>query len=233
MYQQVICTVLEKVINKALYLSLNGNGGLTSLNQKCLVVHLSELAFPLSYMVSEDKVLVTSLAEHPDCAIHTSIKTLIALKKEQQFTELIKQDKLDIVGDIKVAQQFAQLAETLNIDWQTELAKHIGDVPTYKLTQLGKKIGDKLMFAAKQIEADSTEWLVHEKRLTVTRSEISAFNLQVCELDIQTEALNEKLAAIDILLKNRLGKPLDQTLAKPKVDTLVNKPTNNTKDSCE
>lgn len=233
MYQQIICTVLEKVINKALYLSVNGKGGLTSLNQKCLVVHLSELGFPLSYMVTEGKVLVTSLAEHPDCAIHTSIKTLIALKKEQQFTELIKQDKLDIVGDIKVAQQFAQLAETLNIDWQTELAKHIGDVPTYKLTQLGKNIGSKLMFAAKQIEADSTEWLVHEKRLVVPRSEISAFNLQVCELDIQTQALHEKLTAIDILLKNRLSKPLDQTPANPKINTLINKPTNNIKDSCE
>ncbi len=221
MYQQAICAVLEKTINKALLLSLNGTKGLIGINQKCLLVHLSEFGFPLSFVICEGKVLVTSLSEHPDCAIHTSIKTLIALKKEQQLTELIKQDKLDIEGDLKVAQQFAQLAETLDIDWQTELAKHIGDIPTYKLTQFGKNIGKKLNFATKQIEADSTEWLVHEKRLIVARSEISAFNLQVSELDIRTEALVEKFEKIDLLLSASISSTNN-----------INK-ANNPKDSCE
>lgn len=102
MHQQLLCSVLEAVINKALTLSLNGTHGLYALEQKCLVVNLVELGFPLSFMVNGSKVLVTSLSEHPDCEIHTSIKTLIELKKEQQLTELIKQDKLDIAGDIKV-----------------------------------------------------------------------------------------------------------------------------------
>lgn len=217
MYQQMICAILESVINKALLLSLNGTKSLSGLEQKCVVVHLSELGFPLSFIVTNNKmsdgrILVTSLDEHPDCAIHTSIKTLIELKKEQQLTELIKQDKLDIVGDIKIAQQFAQLAETLDIDWQTELAKYIGDIPTFKLTQFGKKLGEKLSFTAKQIEADSTEWLVHEKRLIVPRSEISSFNLQVSELDIRTESLTEKFAKINLLLSSSV---------------------NNTKDACE
>lgn len=202
MYQQFICAVLETVINKALALSLNGSKGLQSINQKCLVVYLSELGFPLSLMICEDKVLVTSLNEHPDCVINTSIKTLLALKKDMQITELIKQDKLDISGDLKVAQQFAQFFETLDIDWQTELAKHIGDIPTFKLTQLGKKLSSKLNFAAKQIEADSTEWLVHEKRLVVSNSEVSSFNLQVSDLDVRTEALTQKLTRITQLINN-------------------------------
>lgn len=221
MYQQAICAILEKVINKALLLSLNGTKGLNGINQKCLVIQLTELGFPLSFVICEGKVLVTSLSEHPDCAIHTSIKTLIALKKEQQLTELIKQDKLDIEGDLKVAQQFAQLAETLDIDWQTELAKHIGDIPTYKLSQLSKSLGEKFNFAAKQIEADSTEWLVHEKRLIVTRSEISAFNLQVSELDLRTESLLEKLEKINLLLSPSISSSNNPNAA------------NHPKDSCE
>jgi ubiquinone biosynthesis protein UbiJ len=219
MYQQVVCAVLETLINKALLFDLNDNISQLSLNQKCLVVNLSELGFPLSFIVSTNKILVTSLTEQPDCTIRTSIKTLIALKKEQQLTELIKQDKLDIEGDLKVAQQFAQLAETLDIDWQTELAKHIGDVPTYKLTQLGKKLGEKLNFAAKQIEADSTEWLVHEKRLVVPRSETSSFNLQVSELDVRAEALQEQFDRIELLLESTSNTALDSTSDKPITDT--------------
>lgn len=202
MHQQLLCSVLESLINKALALNLNGTQGLYGLDQKCLVVNLAELGFPLSFIVSNNKVLVTSLGEHPDCEIHTSVKTLVALKKEQQLTELIKQNKLDIAGDIKVAQQFANMAETLNIDWQTELAKYIGDIPTYKLTQLGKQLAKKLGFAAKQIQADSTEWLVHEKRLVVTRSQVSTFNLQVSELDVRAETLLEQFSKIEKMLES-------------------------------
>jgi len=207
MHQQFLSSVLEAIINKALGLSLNGTQGLYALEQKSLVVHLAELGFPLSFIVSNNKVLVTSLSEAPDCAIHTSVKTLIELKNEQQLTDLIKQDKLDIVGDIKIAQQFANIAETLNIDWQSELAKHIGDIPTYKLTQFSKKIASKLGFAVKQIQAGSTEWLIHEKRLAVTSSQIAAFNLQVCELDIRTEALADRFLAIEKKLLSKVDTP--------------------------
>jgi len=202
LHQQLLCSVLETLINKALALNLNGTQGLYALEQKCLVVQLTELGFPLSFIVSNNKVLVTSLNEHPDCEINTSVKTLIALKEEQQLTELIKQDKLDITGDIKIAQQFANIAETLNIDWQTELAKHIGDVPTYKLMQLGKQLIKKVDFTTKQVQADSTEWLVHEKRLVVTNSQVSAFNLQVSELDVRTESLVDQFTKIEKMLAN-------------------------------
>jgi len=207
MYQQFLSSVLEAIINKALNLSLNGTQGLFPLEQKNLVVHLSELGFPLSFIVNSNKVLVTSLSENPDCAIHTSIKTLVALQKEQQLTELIKQDKLDIVGDIKVAQHFANVAETLDIDWQSELAKHIGDIPTYKLTQLSKKIASKLSFASQQIQADSSEWLVHEKRLVVTNSQVSEFNLQVSKLEIDTDTFADRFLAIENALLAQKIKP--------------------------
>lgn len=204
LHQQLICSVLEKIINKALALSLNGTQSLNSLEQKFLVVNLAEIGFPLSFMVHNGLVMVTSLNENCDCTIDTSIKTLVALKKQQQLTELIKQNKLDIVGDIKIAQQFSQVAETLNIDWQSELAKYIGDIPTYKFSQLGKKLAQKLNFASTQIQADSTEWLVHEKRLVVTKSQVAAFNLQVSELEVLTENFSERIIALESTILNRL-----------------------------
>jgi ubiquinone biosynthesis protein UbiJ len=200
MQQQIVCSGLERLVNKALSLNLQGMQELDKLEQKTLSIHLQEIGFPLSFTVSAQTVLVNTLIEHTDCTINTSINTLLLLKKEQQLTELIKQDKLDIIGDIKVAQTFAYIAETLNIDWQSELAKHIGDIPTYKLTQAGKSVGNKLKFAAQQIQADASEWLVHEKKLVVTSSQISYFNQQVCELEKQVELLANK--AGNLLKKN-------------------------------
>ncbi|MGL1959345.1 MAG: SCP2 sterol-binding domain-containing protein [Colwellia sp.] len=188
--KQALCSALEVIINKALALNTNRvvlDELLGKLTQKTLSLQLDELGFVLSFSVNDKKVMVTSLTERTNCTITTSLKTLKELKTNQQLTELIKQDKLDVVGDLKVAQQFARMAENLNIDWQTELANYIGDVPTYKLTQLGKKIASKINYALEQIQADASEYIVHEQRLVVTRSQIDHFNQHVTSISSQVD----------------------------------------------
>ena len=133
MFAQALSAVIETLINQFLKYNLSGTQALKPLSEKTLTVKLAELPFVLSFSVSDETIHVTSNDEHNDCCITTSISTLLELKKEQQVTDLIKNDKLDIQGDLKVAQHFANIAETLDIDWQSELAKRIGDIPTYKL----------------------------------------------------------------------------------------------------
>jgi ubiquinone biosynthesis protein UbiJ len=199
MLQQAFNTSVELIINKVLSLH-TGHIDLKKLEQKSLTIILSELNFPITLTVSSNKILVSSLTERADCTVKTSISTLQVLKAEQQLTELIKQDKLALTGDIKIAQQFMHLAENLNIDWQSELAAHIGDMPTHKLVQLGKKVSDKLQFASKQIQADASEYLVHEQRLVVTRSQVDLFNQQVNKVN---QEVNEIAIRIDALTKGQ------------------------------
>jgi ubiquinone biosynthesis protein UbiJ len=156
-------------------------------------VKLGELPFPLSFTVNNEKIHVSTSEAHYDCCLVTSVSTLIELQKEQQLTDLIRNDKLDIQGDLKVAQRFADIAQSLDIDWQSELAKRIGDIPAYKLGQLGRKIVDKLNFARQQIQADASEWLVHEKRLIVTSAELSSFNRDVDVIEQQLPKLSQRI----------------------------------------
>ncbi|PHR85289.1 MAG: hypothetical protein COA59_02720 [Colwellia sp.] len=199
MVSQVLTSTLEMVINKTLALSAS-NTSLDKLTQKTLTLCLEELGFPLSFSVcntlENPHIMVTTLTECADCTIKTSMSTLQELKAEQQITELIKQDKLDLTGDIKIAQQFASLVENLDIDWQSELAKHIGDIPTHKLILLGKKISTKVEFATKQINADASEYIVHEQRLIVTRSQIDQFNQQVFEVSKHVDELEQRISQL-------------------------------------
>jgi len=193
MLQQTLCSTIEYAVNKALAFNIKGNNVLKALEQKTLTLVLTELGFPLSFSINENKILVTSLIERSDCTIKTSVKTLLELKKEQQITELIKQEKLDVQGDIKVAQLFANIAESLEIDWQSEIAKHIGDIPTYKLSKFGKNVAKNFNSATQQIQADASEWLVHEKRLVVTSSQLHRFSQQVSEVSRQADTLSERI----------------------------------------
>ena len=209
MHEQALCLVIEKIINKALLLNVYGLEGLIPLEQKTLSIQLAEFSFPISFSIDNQKVLVTSLIERSDCQLTSSISSLIELQKDQQITQLIKQQKLDIIGDIKVAQQFAAIFEELTIDWQSELALHIGDVPTYKLTQLALWFSHKAKFAAHQIQADASEWLVHEKRLLVTKSQLLSFNQQVSKtvddllsVERRVERLTTKILNMPDVLNN-------------------------------
>jgi ubiquinone biosynthesis protein UbiJ len=227
MPQQTLCAAIEFVVNKALSFNINDQDQLSSLEGKSLALNLAEFDFDLCFHVdshvssdtTENKILVTTLSESSDCLIRTNIATLKALKNEQQITKLIKEDKLDIEGDIKIAQQFALIAETFDIDWQSELAHHIGDIPTHKLSRLANNISSKVNFAKEQIQSDFSEWLLHEKHIAVPYSQVNRFNQTVTVVATEVEALSLRI------------EKLQQAVAQnPSVLNTV--PTNN-KDACE
>ena len=193
MFAQALTAVIETLINQFLQYNLHGTLALKPLSGKTLTVKLAELPMPLSFTISDEKILVTCNDEHNDCCLITSIGTLIELNKDQQLTDLIKNGKLDIQGDLKVAQRFAEIAQTLDIDWQSELAKRIGDIPSYKLGQLGRNLINKISFAAEQIQADASEWLVHEKQLIVTAAQIAYFSDDVEKVAKNVSALSQRI----------------------------------------
>jgi ubiquinone biosynthesis protein UbiJ len=125
--------------------------------------------------------------------IKTSLSTLKKLSANESLTQLIKQGELDVQGDIKIAQQFAQIAQALDNDWQSELAKYLGDVQTNKLVQFGQQVSQLLSNKGKKIEADFNEYIVHEQRLVVTRSQITYFNQKVDEISQDTSSLATRL----------------------------------------
>jgi ubiquinone biosynthesis protein UbiJ len=204
---QVATATLELIINKALALNNNKSVSFAAVAQKTLTLELAELPFTLCFTVntsaSKTVVIARSRTEFSDCTINTSFNTLNKLKANQSLTQLIKQDELDVTGDIKIAQQFANIAQSLEIDWQTELAKHLGDVPTHKLLQFGNKITKSLIGKSKQLEADIGEYLVHEKRLVVTNSQINAFNQKTKAVASKVDSLS---ARIDKLVANIANK---------------------------
>jgi ubiquinone biosynthesis protein UbiJ len=204
---QVATATLELIINKALALNNNKSVSFAAVAQKTLTLELAELPFTLCFTVntsaSKTVVIVRSRTEFSDCTINTSFNTLNKLKANQSLTQLIKQDELDVTGDIKIAQQFANIAQSLEIDWQTELAKHLGDVPTHKLLQFGNKITKSLVGKGKQLEADIGEYLVHEKRLVVTNSQINTFNQKTKDVASKVDTLSARIDKLVATIANK------------------------------
>lgn len=201
MLPQVLTGLLERAANKALSLS-GSQDSLSELEQKTLILLLSELSFPLSFTIADKKIICSTQTETSDCQITTSLASLRQLKAEQQITTLIKQDKLDVSGDIKIAQQFASVIDSLNIDWQSELAKHIGDIPTHKLSQFGNKVSGKFAKISASMQADISEYLVHEHRLVVTQGQIHRFQQGVQDVAREADTLTQRIKQLSEKISN-------------------------------
>jgi len=196
MWQQAVCATIEGSLSYLLSKSTYDESAMNKIIDKRLQVIVSDLGLNLCLQASSHGVLVTALEEHANCTITTSIKSLNELKQGGSLTQLIKEDQLDIEGDLKVAQQYAALFESISFDIASEIAKQIGDVPTHLLSKAAKSGLKKAQFAKQQISEDASQWLVHEKKLLPTSFELNDFAKDV---EMVSQAFEQLQARFDNL----------------------------------
>jgi len=194
MHHQALCALIEHALNELCKRSLSQALTLASLEGSSLSIQVKELSAPICFNFVSDKVLVSShLDKDADCCIYLQLSVLSELKNTQNLTALIKQDKLNVEGDLKVAQRFMGYLEGIDIDWHSEVANIIGDVATFKLEQCVTFMSQKLSFAREQISQDASEWLLHEKRLLVTDSELQVHYEAVAACSKQIESIADRI----------------------------------------
>lgn len=190
-------TAAEALANQLIGLDDASSARLEKLSGKRLRVTLSELGKPFTLQVMSQQLLFSWVdTETVDCHIMTRLAVLPELRDTANITRLIKADALDIDGDPMLAQQFAQLFIALDIDWQEQLAKRIGDVPAHFLSQAFMRSRNWL----EQTVADQQAWvrdvLVEEKEILVSQAEFTGFSSEVQQLRARLDKLERNLAAV-------------------------------------
>lgn len=156
---------------------------------KVFSIELKELPKPFFFVISAQKVDVLGEFEgQPDVMVKLSITALDELKDSAKTTSLIKQDKLEVTGDIKLLQQFAQLLTEMAIDWEDELSRFIGDIFAHKLcyglVQLQQAVGQQLC----RLQRNVAEIITEEYRLAPGSLEVAYFCDEVSALEKSTHA---------------------------------------------
>lgn len=202
MPKQSLTAALEIIINKALSLDEQYLRSFQAIDGTSISIVLSELGFALSFYARDGQISVLADDLSTDCVIETSIKTLPKLTQSKLLTSLIKSGELNIEGDPKIAQKYSALGEKLSIDWEQQLANKIGQVPTHKLLSMVNVIKQKLQFAEQQVSQDASEYLLHEKRLLVTKNQVTDFTLAVAVVEQQAQALEQRLKKLSLTISN-------------------------------
>lgn len=192
---QLLSATLESAINRVLALDENSAKRLRPLAGKRLALHLQELSQPLLFVFSQ-RIDILICDDEPDCLISLSVSTLPQLTDSSQLTELIRQQKLSVRGDMQLAQDMSALFKELDIDWQEHVSRYTGDVVAHHLGRVVRDGSQWLSNKAALVKRQLRDALAEEKPVLVPKGRQLQFNRDLDALTKRTEALDKRIAAL-------------------------------------
>lgn len=194
--QQLAHSFLEPLINNLLKDDASAKEKLIKLNGKSFSVQLSNLSIQLKLSVINDKLLLSNNVEGADCKVVTSTEHLKQLSDASQLTKLIKQDKLELEGDLAIAQAFSALLMDNDINWQSALAKYVGDGMAHRILEKAERLAQLLRNKSTDANYTISTLMTDELKVAPTEQEVANFSNQVDSLSAKVDRLSAQLTQI-------------------------------------
>ena len=191
----LVCGLLETGVNKLHQLDSSAKQKRKALDGTIVGVSLKEINKPLYFAISNQQIDLLSRYEgQPDCFIRLNFLALIELQDNHQLTNLIKSGQLEVDGDIKTVQQFAELLTEMDIDWEEHLARKVGDVLAHKIVYHAKQCKKLISKQSCKAHKQLSEIITEELKLAPGPLEVAYFCDQVSDIEKQVAALEKQLA---------------------------------------
>lgn len=192
-FESLITAVIETALNSLIKDDPELGRRLSRFQGKVLQVHLKELNQTLTFVFSQQIDVLSRFEGEPDCYLSLNIMVLPELRDHSKITQLIKQDKLELTGDIQLAQKFSQLLVDSKPDIEEWLSKVVGDALAHTLVFNASQLGERIVSRAEKSRQQIAEVLTEEWRVAPASLEVADFCDQVDEVRSQTAHLEVKL----------------------------------------
>lgn len=192
----LVCAAIETGLKK-----LQAQAGDDYLRQrqlhgKVFRIQLSQLSWPL-YLVFAKEIQVLSRYEgNVDVSLHADATTLYRVSEGANLTELIKQDKLKLEGDLNLLQSFSQYLRGIEFDFAEPISRYLGDGPTHKLISTGHQAKGFALEVLRKTRSHLGQLAVEEYRLAPHPIELLHFRDQMDDLVADTRAIEQRIAQL-------------------------------------
>lgn len=189
--------VMETGLNTLLKESPDSKSALLRLKGKIIHVHLNEVNKDLYFIFSQQQVDILSKFEgEVDCYLALNLSVLPQLREQNNITQLIKQDKLVLEGDLNLAQQFSALLTELKPDVEEKLSQYTGDIVAHTLVSGVKNSACWVKTQISRQTRHAAEVLTEEWKIAPAPLEIAHFCDQVSDVDAQLAELDARLTRL-------------------------------------
>lgn len=168
------------------------------LQGKVLRVVLQEFSTPLVLVFSEQQVDVLGQWDaEADCTVITRIAVLPVLRDRQQLTRLIRQNDLEVQGDIQVVQNLVSLLDMAELDPAELLAPWMGDVAAEGIGRFLREGGQFLKNRLARQQRYIADTLTEEWRMAPGPLEVAWFSEETQALETAATDLLRRLEKLE------------------------------------
>ncbi|MDG3086818.1 SCP2 domain-containing protein [Vibrio hannami] len=184
---------IETALNTLLKESPEQSKQLLRLKGQVLQIHLIEVNKTLTFIFSQQVDVLARYEGQPDCYVSLHLSALPELRDESNITRLIKQEKVELEGDIKLVQHFSQLLKDIRPDIEEWMSRYTGDIVAHSVVQSAKYFGCWVKKQAKKHENHLGQALTEEWKIAPPPLEVAYFCDQVDDVKSKAEQLESRL----------------------------------------
>lgn len=191
-FHSTIYSVIETGLNQALSLDPGTRKQMESLSGKCIRIHCQSPRLLLNILVCEQHLsLSANEALQADVSIKGNASALMKLLVTKNTAKL-RQDGIVISGDVGLLGKFQAIIQNLDIDWEYQLSKLIGDIPTQFAHDSIHSAGRFSKKTRHNLEEDIDNYLHEEARLFPSETELKEFYQSVDVLRLRVDRLKAR-----------------------------------------
>ncbi|MFP4263304.1 MAG: SCP2 domain-containing protein [Halomonas sp.] len=131
-----------------------------------------------------------------DAVLELDAETLGALLGGASMERLMFQGRLAVRGRIPLLEATRDLLLDLDLDWEGELARWLGELPAHSLAEGLRRLGRFGLRTREEFCADLSEYLVEEARLLPGRPQVEVLRDHLTELEVAADRLEARLARL-------------------------------------
>jgi ubiquinone biosynthesis protein UbiJ len=209
-----IAAVLETAINQVLRLDPDIVEQLQQLKGKVIAIELQGLNVTLYLMpqeVPQEKAL--SVYGHfegePDTILRGTPIAMAKMGLAKNAGDVLFEGNVEISGDVELGQQFREILDGLDIDWEEHLSHLTGDIVAHKIGNLVRGIFNWSKNTVEILGQDAAEYLQEESRELPNRREVDSFLKNIDTLRSDVDRLEIRVSRLSEPLKDRPKKSAD------------------------
>jgi len=190
-------TSLEKLIQQALALDPFALNALQKHTGKSVYIECTDPAIGIVICINELGVSLANFSDqHTDSHLKGELAAYIELLSAQDKVSTLINGNLRLKGDTQWLLDIQKILQDLNLDWEFQLAKLIGDLPAHWLGKLSRDAFSWISSTRPIFWRHLQEFIQEESKLAPNNTEIEQFIDQVQQLHEQAERLEARLKQV-------------------------------------
>lgn len=193
----------EAAINQVLALDAEGAARLAKVQGQVLEVVLTGFGTRLYVLPGESKLFLYGAYDaEPDCVVHGSPVALLGMVTSEHREDAVFAGSIRIDGDNRLAQTLGEVFQGLDVDWEEQLSKLLGDTLAHRLMERARA-GERWAGRSRDVTRENLrEYLQEEAAVVPSRQELDAF---LAAVDLLRDDVERLAARVERLEQHRHG----------------------------